>query len=72
MQRNNYVHPLIVVGKRIFDLIGASVGLLITLPLFPFIMLAIKLTSPGPIFLYQTRVGRIWPSHTEIFMMIKL
>ena len=43
--------------KRIMDLAGSFIGLLFTLVLFPFIVLAIKLDSPGPIFFKQTRVG---------------
>jgi len=36
----------------------AAISLLLTLPLFPFIMLAIKLDSPGQAFYRQKRVGR--------------
>lgn len=43
--------------KRIMDLTGSIIGLLFTMVLFPFIVLAIKLDSPGPIFFKQTRVG---------------
>ena len=43
--------------KRSFDLVLASVGLLLTLPLWPLIALVIKLDSPGEIFFRQTRVG---------------
>lgn len=44
--------------KRCMDIAGALVGILITLILFPFIALAIKLDSKGPIFFSQTRVGK--------------
>ncbi len=44
--------------KRIMDLAGASLGLLLTLPLWPLIMLAIRLDSPGPVFFRQLRIGR--------------
>lgn len=44
--------------KRIIDIIGSLVGLSITLILTPFIALAIKLDSKGPIFFAQTRVGK--------------
>jgi sugar transferase (PEP-CTERM system associated) len=43
--------------KRVVDVVCAAAGILITLPLFPFIALAIKLDSPGPVFFKQTRVG---------------
>lgn len=45
-------------GKRVLDLMGATIIGLITLPFYPFIILAIKLDSRGPIFYRQTRMGR--------------
>jgi sugar transferase (PEP-CTERM system associated) len=44
-------------AKRTVDIVLASVGLMITLPFFPLIALAIKLDSHGPIFFRQIRVG---------------
>lgn len=44
--------------KRMIDIVGALVGLAITLVLTPFIALAIKLDSRGPILFAQTRVGK--------------
>lgn len=44
--------------KRLFDIFGAIVGLIITGVLFPFIALAIKIDSPGPVIFSQTRIGR--------------
>jgi exopolysaccharide biosynthesis polyprenyl glycosylphosphotransferase len=52
--------------KRMLDIFGALVGLGITASLFPFIALAIRRDSPGPIFFAQERVGeqgrifRLW------------
>lgn len=43
--------------KRLLDLAGASLGLLILLPLFAATAIAIKLTSEGPVFFYQERYG---------------
>ncbi len=43
--------------RRIASMVAAALGLLLCLPLFPFVILAIRLTSPGPIFFRQTRVG---------------
>jgi len=43
--------------KRLIDIAGALVGLLITAVLFPFIALAIKRNSPGPLFFGQERIG---------------
>jgi lipopolysaccharide/colanic/teichoic acid biosynthesis glycosyltransferase len=45
--------------------------LLVTLPLWPFIALAIKLESKGPVLFRQTRIGRALPDRTEIFEMLK-
>ena len=44
--------------KRAFDLLGASLGLLIVSPLMVAIAIAIKLDSRGPVFFRQVRVGR--------------
>ena len=47
-----------VVGKRVFDLSAAILGLLVLSPLFLVAALAIKLDSRGPVFFRQRRVGR--------------
>lgn len=44
--------------KRTVDLAAALGGLALLLPLFPFIVLLIRLETPGPIFFRQQRVGR--------------
>jgi lipopolysaccharide/colanic/teichoic acid biosynthesis glycosyltransferase len=44
--------------KRTVDIAGALGGLLLILPLLPFIIAMIKLESPGPVLFTQTRVGR--------------
>jgi len=44
--------------KRGFDLVIASLALLLLWPLFVVVALAIKLESPGPVFYRQQRVGR--------------
>lgn len=43
--------------KRCLDIVGSLVGLTITALLFPFIALAIRLESKGPLFFGQNRVG---------------
>ena len=45
-------------AKRLFDLLGAALALLLLSPLLLLIALAIKLDSPGPVFFRQLRVGR--------------
>ena len=44
--------------KRTFDIVGALVGLVLGLPLFAVIALAIKLTDGGAVLFWQTRVGQ--------------
>ncbi len=44
--------------KRVMDIIGSLVGLAITGIVTPFVALAIKLDSPGPVFFSQVRIGR--------------
>lgn len=44
--------------KRCVDILGALVGLAITAVITPFVALAIKIDSPGPIFFSQTRIGK--------------
>jgi lipopolysaccharide/colanic/teichoic acid biosynthesis glycosyltransferase/carbonic anhydrase/acetyltransferase-like protein (isoleucine patch superfamily) len=43
--------------KRLFDVVAASAILLLFLPFFPVIALAIKLSSPGPVFYRARRQG---------------
>jgi exopolysaccharide biosynthesis polyprenyl glycosylphosphotransferase len=53
--------------KRAFDLVGASLILLVAAPAIALIALAIKIDSRGPVFFRQTRVGR----DGERFQIIK-
>ena len=45
-------------NKRIFDVVFAVVGLVFALPLIPLLALAVKLSSPGPVFFSQVRLGK--------------
>lgn len=45
-------------GKRLFDWVLCSLGLLLLSPALLLIALAVKLDSPGPVFFRQERVGR--------------
>ena len=67
IKNNSIVHASVnSKGKRLLDICGAIVGLMITAILFIPIALAIWLDSPGAIFFSQTRCGhkgkkfRIW------------
>ncbi len=59
-------HPWSFQAKRIVDFVGASVGLVLLLPVLLLIAALIRLDSPGPIFFRQQRLGlggrpfRIW------------
>ena len=43
--------------RQVVSICVAALGLLLFLPFFPFVVLAVKLSSKGPIFFRQTRVG---------------
>ena len=44
--------------KRLMDIVLSAVGMLLLSPVFLAIAAAVKLSSPGPVFFVQTRVGR--------------
>ena len=50
--------PFSRASKRLLDVVGASVLLVMLLPLMVLTALAIRLTSPGPVIYKQTRLGR--------------
>jgi exopolysaccharide biosynthesis polyprenyl glycosylphosphotransferase len=53
--------------KRLMDIVGSLVGLVLASPVLIATMIAIKLSSPGPIFFKQVRAGR----HGRKFTMYK-
>jgi lipopolysaccharide/colanic/teichoic acid biosynthesis glycosyltransferase len=54
-------------NKRLMDLIGATIALIVFSPIMILAAIAIKLDSPGPIFFMPTRVGQ----GGKLFKMIK-
>jgi sugar transferase (PEP-CTERM system associated) len=46
-----------IILRRLFSTLVAAAGLLLALPLLPFVMLAVKLDSKGAVFYRQKRVG---------------
>ncbi|BAC88399.1 sugar transferase [Gloeobacter violaceus] len=58
--------------KRLLDLAGAALGLLLFAPIFAYIALRIRLDSPGPIFFRQQRMGlggqyfHVWKFRTMV------
>ncbi len=53
--------------KRGLDILVALTGLFVSLPIWPFIFLAIKLSSRGPVFFKQRRLGR----NGRLFTLLK-
>jgi len=47
-----------ILVRRAVSIVISLIGLILALPLFPLIMLAIRLDSKGPVFYTQTRVGK--------------
>ena len=60
--------PIQMAFKRGLDLVGASVGIAVALPMVAVAATFIRLTSSGPVFFRQTRAGR----NGRAFEMIKL
>lgn len=56
--RENNFNATGLLYKRILDLVGGMIGSFIFLILYPFVALAIKLDSPGPVLFKQKRVGQ--------------
>ena len=53
--------------KRIIDIIGAGLGLILLSPIIAIVACAVKFTSKGPVFFSQKRVGK----NGELFEMYK-
>jgi sugar transferase (PEP-CTERM system associated) len=56
-----------ILVRRVVSIVISLTGLVLALPLFPLIMLAIRLDSKGPVFYTQTRVGKAG----RIFKVVK-
>ena len=46
--------------KRIIDIIGSLVGIVITIPVFLIVGISIKVTDGGPVIYHQTRLTKKW------------
>ncbi|KEQ18878.1 sugar transferase [Endozoicomonas numazuensis] len=71
MKDVTYVHPITALGKRVMDISLAVIGIILTLPLYPFIAIAIRLDSPGPVFYRQMRIGYQRENYVSLFLMTK-
>lgn len=68
LDADKYVSKMYLFLKRLIDIIGSSIGILILFPIFIFIAIAIKLEDPkGSIFFGQERNGK----NPTIFKMYK-
>jgi len=56
--RNDRVRPYDAV-KRAIDMVGSLIALAMLSPVFAAVAVAVKLTSPGPIFFRQERIGKL-------------
>lgn len=53
--------------KRLFDFITSLIGLIVLVPIFIIVSLLVKISSVGPVFFVQKRIGK----NGKIFQMIK-
>jgi len=59
--------PLTMALKRVLDILASSVGLILSFPICVLTAILIKLTSKGPVFFTQERVGE----DGEVFRLVK-
>ncbi len=71
MPINCHINRTTAYSKRLLDLCIATLGIIITLPLWPLIAVAIKYRSPGPVFFTQERNGISFANCAPTFKMIK-
>jgi exopolysaccharide biosynthesis polyprenyl glycosylphosphotransferase len=62
-----HVSRWLMLYKRLFSILFASLGLLLTSPLMLLIAIAVRLDSPGPVIFRQHRVGR----DSRLFVLFK-
>ena len=53
--------------KRLFDFITSLIGLIVLVPIFIIVSLLVKISSVGPVFFVQKRIGK----NGKLFQMIK-
>jgi lipopolysaccharide/colanic/teichoic acid biosynthesis glycosyltransferase len=67
LSKRDESRKLFSVLKRVMDIVGSALALTLFLPFFLLIAAVIKLTSPGPVFFRQNRVGQ----HGVPFVFLK-
>jgi len=68
---DTYIHPIVKYGKRVFDVLFSLFAMIILLPIVPFIALAIKLDTHGPVFYLQQRLGQSQQAKNKVFNIVK-
>jgi len=63
---------LVELTKRAIDIVGSIVGLILSIPIMMMAGVAIKLSSKGPIFYHQQRVGKFEEDFVALFNVYKL
>lgn len=71
LDRVHFIPFSVLACKRMFDIVVATVGLVVLAILFLPIALAIKVDSRGPVLFRQLRVGRSTRQSTELFELLK-
>ncbi len=61
----------VLISKRIIDVVGSVVALLLGAPIILTVAALVKITSPGPVFYHQSRVRRVVGGVEETFAMHK-
>jgi lipopolysaccharide/colanic/teichoic acid biosynthesis glycosyltransferase len=70
-EQTDFIHPVVRIGKRACDIVlGAMALVALGIAYIP-VALAIKLTSSGPVFYRQLRVGQAEPTLTRLFYLYK-
>ncbi|SFB89094.1 sugar transferase [Pseudoalteromonas denitrificans] len=63
---------LVTIAKRTIDIFGSIIGLTLSIPIMMIAGAAIKLSSKGPIFYHQQRVGKFEEDFVALFNVYKL
>ena len=69
--REDVIPVAVAIAKRAFDIVGASLGMILLALVWIPVAIAIKRESPGPVVFRQTRVGRSTPEATYLFEIYK-
>jgi len=71
LKKKSFVHSLVSLCKRSFDIFASLLGLSVGIFIMPFIALAVKLDSKGAIIFKQIRIGEGTEENTKLFMLYK-